>query len=137
MAHGFLSPITRIVCAVNVYVGSFRHPLEQLHSCSMTCENSRQQVRLGENRGNSPRAALNLEIALTRTGGTDQQLRSEERRVGKECRSPWSPDHLKREPAGVRLPLVRRAAPTTHLLGFLPALHLGGNSRQVVTGHLP
>jgi hypothetical protein len=28
----------------------------------------------GENRGNSPHAALNLEIALARTGVTDQQL---------------------------------------------------------------
>src|ERR1039458_3840806 len=74
MANGSLSPTTRIACAVNVYVGSFRHPLEQLHSFSMTCENSRQQVRLGENRGNSPRAALNLDIALARTGVTDQQL---------------------------------------------------------------
>src|ERR1035438_5471206 len=80
MANGSLSPTTRIVCAVNVYAGSFRHPLEQLHSFSMTCENSRQQVRLGENRGNSPRAALSLEIALARTGVTDQQTLSEERR---------------------------------------------------------
>src|ERR1035438_3979494 len=83
MANGFLSPITRIVCAVNVYAGSFRHPLEQLHSFSMTCENSLQQVRLGENRGNSPRAALNFEIALAQPGVTDQQTLSEERRCGR------------------------------------------------------
>src|SRR5258708_17559274 len=41
------------------------------------------------------------------TGGTvktfscdvrdNQRVRSEERRVGKECRSRWSPDHLKKK----------------------------------------
>src|SRR5256885_17103236 len=27
----------------------------------------------------------------------DEEARSEERRVGKECRSRWSPDHLKKK----------------------------------------
>src|SRR3712207_9045122 len=31
------------------------------------------------------------------SGGQQQRLRSEERRVGKECRSRWSPDHLKKK----------------------------------------
>ena len=40
--------------------------------------------------GNHPQQAL----ALARKGaGKQQQLRSEERRVGKECRSRWSPYH--------------------------------------------
>ena len=37
----------------------------------------------------------NLEIILIDDGSTDNslQIRSEERRVGKECRSRWSPYH--------------------------------------------
>src|SRR5256885_12593875 len=32
------------------------------------------------------------------------RLRSEERRVGKECRSRWSPDHLKKKRERVNVP---------------------------------
>ena len=35
----------------------------------------------------------NLEKQLQRLDQMEQQLRSEERRVGKECRSRWSPYH--------------------------------------------
>src|SRR3712207_9316055 len=34
-----------------------------------------------------------LEAASSGSGGLTQRLRSEERRVGKECRSRWSPYH--------------------------------------------
>ena len=33
------------------------------------------------------------EIVISDDGSTDQTIRSEERRVGKECRSRWSPYH--------------------------------------------
>src|SRR5437016_13116200 len=36
------------------------------------------------------------------TGGTARMLRSEERRVGKECRSRWSQDHEKKKEETVR-----------------------------------
>ena len=39
-----------------------------------------------------PTGALNLDIALG-IGGLPRLTRSEERRVGKECRSRWSPYH--------------------------------------------
>jgi len=32
-------------------------------------------------------------VNLDRTEGVDEMIRSEERRVGKECRSRWSPYH--------------------------------------------
>ena len=35
----------------------------------------------------------NLEIILLNDGSKDVSYRSEERRVGKECRSRWSPYH--------------------------------------------
>src|SRR5256886_16959001 len=35
----------------------------------------------------------NLDFVRTRTAGFEDWRRSEERRVGKECRSRWSPDH--------------------------------------------
>src|SRR6266850_232787 len=35
--------------------------------------------------------------------------RSEERRVGKECRSRWWPDHLKKNAAGLQFLLLVRA----------------------------
>ena len=38
-------------------------------------------------------AALLLNILISAVGGFFVQLRSEERRVGKECRSRWSPYH--------------------------------------------
>src|SRR2546430_12655983 len=37
--------------------------------------------------------ALSLVFHHRRLGGTDLGMRSEERRVGKECRSRWSPYH--------------------------------------------
>src|SRR2546430_15879367 len=36
-------------------------------------------------------------------------LRSEERRVGEECRSRWSPDHLKKKKRRSRMKLQHRA----------------------------
>ena len=36
---------------------------------------------------------LTLQRALTRLSDRERELRSEERRVGKECRSRWSPYH--------------------------------------------
>src|SRR5688572_33241769 len=36
------------------------------------------------------------------------ELRSEERRVGKECRSRWSPDHLKKKREGQFSDVCRR-----------------------------
>src|SRR2546426_6595752 len=39
-----------------------------------------------------PRAALRLPLRLKRVAG-QREPRSEERRVGKECRSRWSPYH--------------------------------------------
>src|SRR5688572_1777017 len=39
-----------------------------------------------------------LEVALTTNGSLlSRSARSEERRVGKECRSRWSPDHEKKK----------------------------------------
>src|SRR5260370_34011400 len=41
-----------------------------------------------------------LQLTLAHGGGSDDEcavLRSEERRVGKECRSRWSPYHLKKK----------------------------------------
>src|SRR5207249_9555208 len=35
----------------------------------------------------------NAPINSARVASPDRQIRSEERRVGKECRSRWSPDH--------------------------------------------
>src|SRR2546430_17366027 len=62
-------------------------------------EGSRPAGRLHRVRGDRYRpdqailsAGLRLEVRGLRTG-----LRSEERRVGKECRSRWSPDHLKKK----------------------------------------
>src|SRR3712207_369499 len=55
---------------------------------------ARRGRRMGERvcfvRG--PRAITRL-FALTGVGGSIEWIRSEERRVGEECRSWWSPDH--------------------------------------------
>ena len=49
--------------------------------------------QLGEQLGMS-RAAINKHIQTLRDWGVDVfTVRSEERRVGKECRSRWSPYH--------------------------------------------
>ena len=48
-------------------------------------------MRLG--RYDEARAALEESILCTQSIGDRWNLRSEERRVGKECRSRWSPYH--------------------------------------------
>src|SRR5688572_6254268 len=42
---------------------------------------------------NEINAAQRMRVAATEKGEADRILRSEERRVGKECRSRWAPDH--------------------------------------------
>ena len=37
--------------------------------------------------------AINVDDGTIDDGGADDNFRSEERRVGKECRSRWSPYH--------------------------------------------
>src|SRR5215216_7935989 len=56
--------------------------------------------------------------------GGDEERRSEERRVGKECRSRWSPDHYKKNG-----PLADNGGPTkTHaLLAGSPAIDKGNS----------
>src|ERR1043166_2696044 len=41
----------------------------------------------------SPAASATAEPKAERKDQFDEKLRSEERRVGKECRSRWAPDH--------------------------------------------
>src|SRR5215203_6333723 len=46
----------------------------------------------------------------------DCQLRSEERRVGKECRSRWSPDHSKKKCKVERIDAIGRVDVDSRLL---------------------
>ena len=43
--------------------------------------------------GKGPKAALDKALEIAAELGLDTHNRSEERRVGKECRSRWSPYH--------------------------------------------
>ena len=42
---------------------------------------------------NTKETEIKLKLVLDGTGYSDIETRSEERRVGKECRSRWSPYH--------------------------------------------
>ena len=46
-----------------------------------------------ENHGVDPDIVIDNDPIKEQTGEDQQVLRSEERRVGKECRSRWSPYH--------------------------------------------
>src|SRR5256885_16178922 len=58
--------------------------------------------RLGGNRGTwlTARSARLEQRELLRYSRAGVKMRSEERRVGKECRSRWSPYHLKKKKNG-------------------------------------
>src|SRR2546430_12037932 len=62
--------------------------LDQLNTCNQGGADE-DSVR-GRGRAGNPRAARG-QVASERRGNLG--VRSEERRVGKECRSRWSPDH--------------------------------------------
>src|SRR6202011_6392521 len=47
--------------------------------------------------GLRPRAHSSVAAARAAVHGRNAHGRSEERRVGEECRSPWAPDHLKKK----------------------------------------
>src|SRR5436189_6250021 len=53
-----------------------------------------------------------LVAATTYTGASDGDPRSEERRVGKECRSRWSPYHVKKKKRTTRRKRSRKTEKT-------------------------
>ena len=75
-----------------------RYPLEAGDRQAQVGVNARAQILSGVL--SDPEIAYVL-AARGGYGASDLLRRSEERRVGKGCRSRWSPDHLKQKPHNV------------------------------------
>src|SRR5207249_3165156 len=78
-------------------VHSAVHNHKALAAVRFRINNSRKQYTRLRSDGTS-RLQENLDIAPA-----DKVFRSEERRVGKECRSRWSPDHWKTKPGRTQI----------------------------------
>src|SRR2546428_499650 len=77
-------------CALPIYRGLLARAPRQAHGGAMR----RARGRVTQQRVGKKTVPL-LELAHARSGdkGDTANVRSEERRVGKECRSRWSPYH--------------------------------------------
>src|SRR5947208_15229084 len=69
---------------------------------SRPCWNNRKAPEARRGRRVAPRLRVHRAL-LPRAAAPWPSVRSEERRVGKECRSRWSPDHYKTEKADTRI----------------------------------
>src|SRR5256885_9264652 len=76
-------------CALPIYQEEVDRPVRQLVQLRWADAAPGRGVRLPDQRRADPHPGLRG--AAPAAGRRD--LRSEERRVGKECRSRWSPDH--------------------------------------------
>src|SRR2546430_15035953 len=79
-------------CALPISSPHRLSPSRPLRSRRPWCWRSSSGWRLPPTGGSAPRRP-----ALPNTGPEVRAVRSEERRVGKECRSRWSPYHLKKK----------------------------------------
>ena len=74
--------------------GSFQLPVDDIRRGFYTDTYFNRTKQILEAAGDHPRVVMQVfqrnEAVL---GGMDEALRSEERHVGKECRSRWSPYH--------------------------------------------
>src|SRR2546422_9974624 len=69
--------------------------LDQTLHAAVRCQQERAQQKMGQQKiGKSRRIPWGIsEAASSKRDPAGHYQRSEERRVGKECRSRWSPDH--------------------------------------------
>src|SRR5690242_21840249 len=73
-----------------LYIGKAKSLRPRVRSYFQSTTDGRAQIRL------LPDRVADLEVIVTGSEVEALHLRSEERRVGKECRSRWSPYHVKR-----------------------------------------
>src|SRR5687767_15495005 len=75
-------------CALPISFENFRRKARALIALPVTNANKRNTMLLGDQRANGSHIYMYMYV-----NGAYLCMRSEERRVGKECRSRWSPYH--------------------------------------------